>query len=262
MRLKLLVLFSTLLSIAVSAKQVLTTNIEKLDNGQWTVEYISHKPLRSISFVTAQDNSRSERWALITEGFKLQRLNNTDIITRFDGQFFTNVKFKLTPTYTHLPKYYAPFSPFSDGGMLIHSARFFACSDLCSPLENTWYLTLTVPDGDNIVIDGELHQKKVSWWDKNDGKKVYIGQQDIVEETGFVGVIDKAITQSQGKILQQFLPSMMAWLEVRYGRLTTKPMVFASLAAQRMGHLANKEAHYLIKCLCTGMESSLTLIKI
>ena len=46
------------------------------------------------------------------------------------------VKFTLTPTYRHLSKDYAPFSPFSDGGLLFHSGRFFACADECADSDN------------------------------------------------------------------------------------------------------------------------------
>ena len=33
----------------------------------------------------------------------------------------------MSPTYSRLPKDYAPFSPFGDGGMLFHTGRLFAC---------------------------------------------------------------------------------------------------------------------------------------
>jgi len=224
----LLLIVSTLYSCIALSKEVLVTNIEKLSDGGWTVEYVSQSPIRSISFVSAPDNSRQDRWSLLTDGFVLRHLNKNDIVTRLDGQKFKRVKFTLTPTYVHLPKSYAPFSPFSDGGMLFHSGRFFACVDLCSPVENVWYISLTVPEKDSIIIDGEIKKQRAIWWDHNGGRKVYVGRASGIEEEGFISIIDDAISQSQGAIIERFLPNMMKWLEKHYGRLERKPMLFAS----------------------------------
>ncbi|WP_448548128.1 hypothetical protein [Thalassotalea fusca] len=232
---RLFVVSLALVSCIAFSKGTLITNIEKSGNDEWTVEYISQKPIRSISFASAPDDSRSRRWLLLSEGFTLRHLNNSDIITRPDGNKFERVKFKLTPTYTHLPKAYAPFSPFSDGGMLFHSGRFFACAELCSPIENAWYISLTVPNGENIIVNGKVTTQGVSWWDNNGGRKVYVGQKSVVEEDGFISIIDDAISQSQGAMIERFLPDMMKWLEKHYGRLSQKPMLFASYSITNDG---------------------------
>ena len=75
-----LILFSSL----AYSKGTLITNIEKLSDGQWTVEYVSHQPIRSISFAITPDGSRSERWSFVSEGFQLQRLNQSDVVMRND----------------------------------------------------------------------------------------------------------------------------------------------------------------------------------
>jgi hypothetical protein len=99
--------------------------IEKIDSIIWTVEYKASQPIERIAFKRNPDNSRISRWKPIEDNFRVFFINNEEFIGRKDGKLFTQVKLYLTPRYKHLPKDYAPFSPFSDGGMLIHSGRFF-----------------------------------------------------------------------------------------------------------------------------------------
>jgi len=108
------------------ARNILITEISQ-EQGQWFVEYTSHVPIKSVQFPFSPDNSRLTRWQLLDEQFTFLSSGSADTVTRKDSSSFKKVKFKLTPTYIHLPKAYAPFSPFSDGGLLIHTARFFAC---------------------------------------------------------------------------------------------------------------------------------------
>lgn len=214
--------------VFVFADNILYTEIEKLADNSWQVSYQSAKPIKAVMFSISPDNSRIQRWQPTSADFALNYVNGREIATRKDGRTFTKVSFQLTPSYIHLPKNYAPFSPFSNGAMLLHSGRFFACSNICSGNENLWALAAKAPIGDTIIADGIAYNGKTSWWDKNDGQKIYIGQQQFIDNGSYIGIIDPKLHASVGQQLTEMLPKMMALLETSYGRLVDKPMLFAS----------------------------------
>jgi hypothetical protein len=226
--LALLTLATFVLSANVNAKGRLYTEIEKITQSNWTVSYQSNKPIKAVMFASSPDKSRLQRWQPLSSEFRFNYLNGKEIITRKDGNSFTSIKIKLTPSYIHLPKSYAPFSPFSNGAMLVHSARFFACPNICSGGENLWAIAVRVPAKDSIIVDGTSYKNKTSWWDKNDGQKIYIGRQVSHQNGSYISIIDPKLISNIGKQLQKFFPSMMSFLEKRYGALPSKPMLFAS----------------------------------
>jgi len=219
-----LLLFST----NIFSRDLLFTEIQKSASGDWSVSYTSAVPIKSLMFAISPNDSRRTRWSPEDKVFQLNYLNGKEILTRRDNQYFNRVKFRLTPTYTHLPKHYAPFSPYSDKGMLFHSARFFACPNLCSGQENLWSLSLKVPKGEHIVLNGESHQGEISWWDKNDGRKVYVGKGAVSEYKHYIGIIDKKLPPGIREKLELLFPQMMTKLSMHYGALENKPMLFAS----------------------------------
>lgn len=215
-------------SINANATDNLFIEIEKHSKLNWTVSYQSHKPINAVMFANSPDNSRLNRWQPISSAFSINYINSKEIVTRKDGKNFTFIKFQLTPSYIHLPKSYAPFSPFSNDAMLVHSGRFFACPNICSGNENLWAIAVKAPLQDTILVDGKAYIGKTSWWDKNDGKKIYIGQQNSDHNSNYISVVDPKLTQTVGKQLHTILPSMMSLLEESYGAPLYKPMLFAS----------------------------------
>ena len=215
-------------SINAVAKDILFTEIEKHTKLGWTVSYQSNEPMKAVMFANSPDNSRLKRWLPISSEFSVNYINGREIATRKDGKPFSLVKFQLTPSYIHLPKSYAPFSPFSDGGMLVHSGRFFACPNICSGSENLWAMAIKAPVEDTIIVGSQKYLKKTSWWDKNDGQKFYIGQQQLNYNEDYISIVDAKLTQTVGKQLDTILPRMMSFLEATYGVIENKPMLFAS----------------------------------
>jgi len=228
-----------MLSILCQARNELITELSQ-EKGEWFVQYTSHVPINSIEFPFSPDDSRQHRWQLLDEQFTFLQSGTSDAVIRKDNSSFTQVKFKLTPTYIHLPKAYAPFSPFSDGGLLIHTARFFGCSELCSVFDNQWYLSLSIDTTENIYHDGKLYKNNVAWWDKNDGSKVYIGPQQIKHEPSYTSVIDRGLPKNISNALSQTLPKMMDMLAERYGQLSEKPMLFASFGQTQAAHFGRQ----------------------
>ncbi len=229
-----------LLPIIGQAQQPLFTEIEKHSNKNWTVSYQSSKPIKAVMFASSPDDSRLQRWQPSSPDFILNYVNDTEIITRKDGVSFTAVSLRLTPTYIHLPKSYAPFSPFSNGAMLVHSARFFACPNLCSGNENLWAMAVKAPPNDTIFADGRVSTGRTSWWDKNDGQKIYIGRQDTSQNASYISIVDPKLANTVGKQLHQFLPKMMSLLEKSYGALDNKPMLFASFGKTQDGNFGRQ----------------------
>lgn len=222
-----LLLLMVLVSIDAIAANPLITNITKTDDS-WAVEYVSHAPIRSIELSITPDRSRKQRWHFEDDKFTFIQSGGNDVIIRKDNALFSSVKITLTPSYIALPKYYAPFSPYSDGGVLFHSARFFACAQLCQRHQNQWYFTLKVPEGEHVYLRGVKHTNSVTWWDKNDGSKIYVGTQQLDHHNGFISVIDTGLPESIEQALTSFFPKMALALERRYMKLKEKPMLFAS----------------------------------
>jgi hypothetical protein len=191
-------------------------------------------------FASSPDNSRLKRWQPVLSIFSVNYINGREIIRRKDGHSFTSVRIKLTPSYIHLPKSYVPFSPFSNGGMLLHSARFFACPNICSGNENLWAMAVKAPVQDTILLDGKVYLAKTCWWDKNEGQKLYVGQQRSDHNANYISIIDPYLTHTIGKQLHTILPSMMMFLEKSYGALSRKPMLFASFGVTHDGRFGRQ----------------------
>ncbi len=111
--------------------------ITKTSQGDWSVTYSTDMPVNKIVFMRNPDTSRTSRWSPLDKEMMLAvDEKGAEYIARKDGNAFDQVSLSLTPSYTHLTKDYAPFSPFSDGGHLSHSGRYFACVNTCENVKN------------------------------------------------------------------------------------------------------------------------------
>ena len=222
--------FILIASESVQASNTLLTQIKKSDQGDWSVAYKAAEPIEKIVFNNSPNGSRVERWSSDSGEFEIVYQERQESIHRKDGKSFTTARFNLTPTYTHLPKNYGPFSPLSDGGMIFHSGRFFACIGVCDGSVNNWRMTLNVPKGDNIVLDGNVLSETASWADHNSGKSIYVGQQEPVETAGTLSIIDQGLPQAVLESLDKDIPKLMLYFEKKLGKLRgkDKPTLFAS----------------------------------
>jgi hypothetical protein len=227
------IIFSFLLA-ALFSQSVLSQGIhsviEKIDSIIWTVEYKASQPIERIAFKRNPDNSRISRWKPIEDNFRVFFINNEEFIGRKDGKLFTQVKLYLTPRYKHLPKDYAPFSPFSDGGMLIHSGRFFACENECDDSLNEWSFKLSIPSDEHIIINGMKVGSETIWVDSDNGMSIYIGQQAPLGSDGFLTLVDAGLPKSIKDALETDIPKMTAYFKSRLGDLPDglQPTLYAS----------------------------------
>jgi hypothetical protein len=68
---------------------------------------------------------------LVLPALRIVHEEGRDIVRRQDGQAFSEASFELPARFVVFDADYAPFSPFTDGGVLIHSGRFHACAVEC-----------------------------------------------------------------------------------------------------------------------------------
>jgi len=202
--------------------------------------YTSDNPVKHITFQRSPDNSRVSRWVAKSSDFKIINKDNYETIIRVDGKPFTKVEFQLTPTYIPLPKEYAPFSPFSDGGMLFHSGRFFTCPELCDNSLNTWHISVQASKEESIIVDGVVHSGVVSWIDSGEGKKVYVGKNKPIQDEHFVSLIDENLPILLKQLMSQYLPKLLSFFPENMGALSYRPSLYASYSQSDDGRYGNQ----------------------
>lgn len=223
---------ATFSSTAKEKHSSISTMIEKTVSDEWFVTYRSEKPVNRIAFSRNPNDARTTRWRSIDPAFQIVHENNQEYIQKVNGDSFKEVKIKLTATYQHLPKDYAPFSPYSDKGMLFHSGRLFACAETCADDINGWRMGLRIPQEEHAIVKGELYTEFVEWTDYNSGQNIYVGIQDPIENQHFIAVIDTGLPKQIYQQLSVELPKMMLYFAERMGTNEgqIKPMLYASYA--------------------------------
>ena len=200
---------------------------------KWVVTYTLTTPAKTLAFVRNPDTSRTTRWFAQDNDIEIvfDDTKHQELVRSKSGKSLSTVSFLLTPTYKHLGKDYAPFSPFSDGGNAFHSGRLFACANACTEEDNKWHLTLNVPSDEHIVLNGKVMKSSVSWTDNNDGRVVYVGKQQPIITDDVVALIDPGLPESIKASLEEDIPNMMAFFSHSLNPLKgEKPMLFASYA--------------------------------
>lgn len=217
------------------------THIEKHRDNTWTVTYHVDTPINKLVFNRTPNNSRVKRWQPDNSHYEISfnKELGQESISRKDGRPFTEVKIKLTPTYTPLPKEYAPFSPFSDEGMLLHSGRFFACVSMCADNANTWPIAINAPFN-HIIVNGKVHKNNVQWIGKDSGQKIYVGHEAPIEDTHFVSLIDGRLPPTLKKHIEKDLPKLMDFFADKMGTLDYRPALFASFSETNNGRYGHQ----------------------
>lgn len=235
----LFLLSSIFLSSAVVASEI-TALITKDDSGAWSVKFSSTEEIKSLAFKRNPDQSRIERWEPVSDDFIIQIKNGFETVTRSDDQYFSEVAFELTPTYTPLPKEYAPFSPFTDGSMLFHSGRFFSCAESCSDSLNQWRIRVKATKDDNVIVNGKIHRAEASWLDSDSGKKIYIGKGKPIQDENFVSLIDESLPEKLESLMVTHLPVITSYFSEEMGRLDYRPSLYASFSQTSDGTYGNQ----------------------
>ena len=230
-----LFLFSLLLLINLplyaETNSEVDISITKSRDNTWTLIYQMSRPANRLAFVRNPDNSRIERWKPVSSDFEIIFEEGKEYLNKKDGSSFQHVELMLTPTYKHLSKDYAPFSPYSDGGILIYTGRLFACIDKCADDVNNWKVSMNIPQGEHLIVNGKVYTKSTNWVDRDDGMNIYIGRQKTIETASVIAVIDSGLPEEIQLSLSADIPKLMVYFQERLGKLSgVKPTLFASYA--------------------------------
>jgi hypothetical protein len=214
------------LPAAPSAPEI---SLSEIRHGQWRVELRKTQPTAALRFARNSEASRVGRWQ-VDNGFQLVREDGTDFLRREDGAVFQNARLTVPARYVAQPKEYAPFSPYSDGGMLLYSGQFQVCAgeSECSS-EQRWQVQVTPPPGTHSIVEGAVHCSAFTFTDSGPGTNIYVGRTRPLASSHFVAVIDSGLPSQVTAALYRLLPSMMDFFTARLGALPFQPMLFASL---------------------------------
>ncbi|PHR63335.1 MAG: hypothetical protein COA51_10900 [Idiomarina sp.] len=216
-----------LLWFAPADSQIRLITLSKSEIG-WTVTYQLNEPVSQLEFVRSPNNSRTTRWQPLTDNIEIAWQNGSEVIRSQNGEPFTEAAFTLDASYTTLPKDYAPFSPFSDGGMLVHTARFFACAESCGAAHHEWPMAVNLTTNDYMLVDGQLRLGFHEWLDRDSGRAIYIGSQPPETFSALVAIIDPALPSSLRQNMITELPMIMSYYTKELGALSQTPTLFAS----------------------------------
>jgi hypothetical protein len=219
-------LASGVVQAASPTPEILVTALRGM---QWQVRYDFAQPVDKLEFKSSPDDSRGRTW-LPDQGFEIVTTDRGEVARRKDGAQFRTVRFRMSPTYSFLPKEYAPFSPFGDGGMLFHTGRLFACPDRC-PADASWSMYLWAATDDQIILDGKVLKAEAHWIDRDDGRSIYVGKSVPQQTDDFIAVIDTALPERIRSQLLAQLPQFMHLFSGKLGALPTRPMLFVSYDA-------------------------------
>lgn len=194
---------------------------------QWEVRYALPAPARELRFVRVDaKGGRASSWTPVDPALAIALEDGEEVVRRGDGAAFDHAAFRMAPRYAVLEKDYAPFSPFGDGGMLVHTGRFHVCAGPCVRGE-TFQLSLQPPAGAHAIVHGQV-VPAVRFEDGDSGTNLYVGRALPVATPDVVAVIDQAFPPDTRARLESLLPRLMAFYGNEFGALESRPMLFAS----------------------------------
>ncbi|WP_258240519.1 hypothetical protein [Pseudidiomarina homiensis] len=213
----------------------------KTTQDEWFVSYIFADSVTQATFVRNPDHSRIERWQPIDNDYYIgvDAESGHEFIARIDGRAFNSVAFQLEPTYVTLRKDYAPFSPFSDGGVSWYSGRFKVCPQSCSSaLRFDYAFTMEAPLSDFVRLPEHSERGQLVWRESaSDGQVIYVGPQQPgpAVEHGFETIIDPILPVSLKRRLLSDVPPLTQYFNQRMPHLAERPMLLASFSSTDNG---------------------------
>jgi hypothetical protein len=202
--------------------------LARVSAAYWSATYRLHDAVRRLAFASTPDDRRARDWT-VQPGFQIVYEGSTDYLQRLDGRPFREARVESPTAFVLIPKAYLPFSPFTDGGLLIYSGRFFACPESCAGNES-WNLTLRTPRGLHSIVGGSRRAGTVRWHDLGAGKAIYVGRASPLEDDHLVAVIDPGLPQVIRVPLANLFPAFMNFYRQHLGPLTQKPEMFVSFS--------------------------------
>ncbi len=208
-----------------------SATLDSPTSGPATVRYRSPTAIRALHFAQELGGYRAQDWTPLEPGFRWVTEGDGERIERIDGTAFAEVAFTIPQLYRALPKSYAPFSPFSDGGLLIYSGQFHACST--APCEGDGPLAISVrAPGRTVRIGSAAHADTDRFVSRDDGLNIYVGSRTPIAADGMVAIVDPGLPDALRSELTRALPASLAYFAKTYGRLSFTPQLFVSIDAR------------------------------
>lgn len=195
-----------------------------------TVEatYSLAKPVQALHFAQDLGGYRGDVWRPEGGGFRWIKEGDGERIERTDGQSFNRLTFDIPIDYRHLPKNYAPFSPFSDRSTLIYSGHFQACTAV--PCDGEEALPISIAaTGKTIGVSGHRTRDRAQFVSEGAGTNIFVGNLKPVAADGFVAIIDPGLPAALRQHLDRSLPQSIRYFSTIYGPLSFVPELYVSM---------------------------------
>lgn len=191
-------------------------------------EYRLREGTAALHFPQELGGYRAEIWKPIDGAFRWVKEGEGERIERTDGRAFRRIAFTIAVDYRALAKSYAPFSPFSEGGTLVHSGQFHACPS--APCEQPGPLLMHIgAPGEIIGVEGRRTPDRERFVSRDEGTNIFIGTLQPVDADGFVAIIDPGLPAAARQHLDRSLPEAIQDLAAIYGPLSFKPELYVSI---------------------------------
>lgn len=230
-----------LLGTAAEAQGVREIHVQQLSHLDWQVTYELEFPVSKLVFLRNPDDSRLKEWKTVSDEFQLLRNESgIDYLSRIDGNPFQDVSISLPAQYRYIPGEYAPFSPFSNGDLLIHTGRLFSCAKECIDSAHRWPMSLDSAILNFALVKGRVSELPASWIGEGDGQQLYIGNSIPEVSSHFISIIDPGLPNLLSNTLFELMPRMFETLADTYGDLKSKPVILASYGRTSGANFGNQ----------------------
>ena len=203
-----------------------TIELAPTGSAAWTATYRISVPATKLVFWRDSKGERSKQW---TSGgdFEIVGEGRHDVLRRKDGNPFTMAAVTVPARFIEAPGDYAPFIPFSDGGLLIYTGQFLACADKCPPTPD-WKFTADIGPSRRAIVDGRVRSGTVSWTDSHTARYLFVGNAKPIDSPSFTAVIDPSVPAPVRASLRANFPKFMDFFRQHLGPPSAKPMLFVS----------------------------------
>jgi hypothetical protein len=215
----------------VVGKTSMTVNIAMDRNDRVLVTYRLAKRVTALHFAQELGGYRAQDWTPVGAQFHWTNEGTGERLERTDGKSFATVSFRIPRRYRALPKSYAPFSPFSEGSVLIHSGQFHAC--LAKPCSGSDPVPMRiVAPGKTVGVSGKTLSGGARFVSRDEGTNVFVGKLAPVKANGFVAIVDPGLPDDVRRHLDTSLPLAMGDFATIYGPLSFRPELYVSIDAR------------------------------
>ena len=203
-------------------------------DGPAQLRFETAQPVRALHFTPALGPWRREDWRFADAGFRWAGDAATDRLERIDDAPFSAVRIELAQRYRPLIVSYAPFSPFSDGGLLVYTGHYHACTAL--PCSGEGPVTMRIAAPNRTIRAGDaVGAGQLTHVSSGEGSQIYIGTRTPETAGGMSAILDPGLPTELRAQLERSLPAAIAWFAGRYGALSFRPQLFVSLDARGRG---------------------------